>query len=76
MSLAAAAPQFRKHAGKKHIGLKKPLPEALAQAVAESMYGVPLHKCQTAQVPPRRPRDGGGRTSRAADPRPPDPHPP
>jgi hypothetical protein len=34
--------------------LKKPLPEALAQAVAECMYGEQLQKCQSAQGAPLR----------------------
>jgi len=47
--------QFRKHSGEKQVGkLKKPLPEALAQAVAECMYGGALHKCQTATGAPLR----------------------
>jgi hypothetical protein len=42
--------QFHKHAQDQVVKLKKPLPEALAQSVAECMYGGVLHKCQTAQV--------------------------
>ena len=46
--------QFNKRS-KIHAGnLKKPLPEALSQAVAECMYGGPLQLCQTLQGAPMR----------------------